>query len=278
MTRRGVVGVLACLLFFASAASAQEVNWEACPCDARLGTLAAIKIPEGFAFAGEDEVRKFLELTHNPPSGDELGVIVSQAEGDSWFVLFSYDPSGYVKDDEKQSIDADALLSSIREGNERGNEERRERGWGEIHVTGWQKPPFYDQRTNNLTWAMKARSDGGEVVNYSVRLLGRGGVMKADLVLGPEQLDAAVPQFNEMIGGFSYTSGNRYAEWRSGDKVAAYGLTALVAGGAGAAAAKSGLLGKLWKLIVAALVAVGAMVKKVFAALTSRKEPAGQQA
>jgi len=45
-----------------------------------------------------------------------------------------------------------------------------------------------------------------------------------------------------MIGGFSYSSGYKYAEWRSGDKVAAYGLTALVAGGAGVALVKSGLL------------------------------------
>jgi uncharacterized membrane-anchored protein len=275
---RGVVGVLACLLFVSSAASAQEVNWETCPCDARLGNLAQIKIPEGFAFAGEDEVPKFLELTHNPPSGNELGVIVSQSEHDSWFVLFSYNPIGYVKDDEKQSIDADALLSSLREGNERGNEERRERGWGEIHITGWERAPFYDERTNNLTWAMKARSDRGEVINYSVRLLGRGGVMNADLVLGPDQLAAAVPQFNDMIGDFSYTNGNRYAEWRSGDKVAAYGLTALVAGGVGAAAAKSGLLSKFWKLIVAGLFGIGAMVKKALAALTSRKDPTEQRA
>ena len=46
-----------------------------------------------------------------------------------------------------------------------------------------------------------------------------------------------------------FKAGSRYAEFGQGDKIAAYGLTALVAGGAGAALAKSGLLSKMWKAI-----------------------------
>ena len=59
---------------------------------------------------------------------------------------------------------------------------------------------------------------------------------------------SAVPDFDKLLAGFEFATGNRYAEWVKGDKVAAYGLTALVAGGVGAAAVKSGALGKLWKL------------------------------
>src|SRR6266508_515080 len=118
-------------------------------------------------------------------------------------------------------------------------------GWGTLSVEGWVTKPFYDRATNNLTWAITAHDNtGGRTVNHSVRLLGRGGGMHADLVTTPEHLTSLVPTFNVMIGGFSYSPGPKYAEWRSGDKVAAYGLTALVAGGAGVALAKSGLLGK----------------------------------
>jgi uncharacterized membrane-anchored protein len=133
-----------------------------------------------------------------------------------------------------------------------------------MEIVGWQQRPFYEQGSNNLAWAIRGRSEGHETVNYSVRLLGRGGVMDADLVLGPDQLAGVVPEFKTLLEGFTFKSGHRYAEWRSGDKVAAYGLTALVAGGAGAVAAKSGLLGKLWKAVVAGAIALVAFLKKLF--------------
>ena len=132
------------------------------------------------------------------------------------------------------------------------------------------EPPYYDTTTNNLTWSLSLRdSVGDSSINHSVRLLGRGGVMHADLVADAGQLYDAMPVFNKIVAGYAYKSGHRYSEWRAGDKVAAFGLTALIGGGAVAAAAKSGLLGKLWKLIVAAIVAIGAGIKSLF----KKKQP-----
>ena len=113
--------------------------------------------------------------------------------------------------------------------------------------------------------------EGGRTVNHSVRLLGRGGVMHADLVTTPEQLAALVPTFNTMIGGYTYSAGYKYAEWRSGDKVAAYGLTALVAGGAGVALVKSGLLVKFWKLIVIGFAALVGALKRLWSRITGKR-------
>jgi len=213
-----------------------------------------------------------MEATENPVDGSELGAILKSGDDSSWFVVFSFKNIGYVKDDEKDKLDADAILASIREGTQASNEERQKRGWSTLEVTGWQKPPFYDNSTNNLTWATKARSAGDEGVNYSVRLLGRHGVMNADLVVSPAELPDAVPAFNNLLENFSFRAGNRYAEFRSGDKVAAYGLTALIAGGVGAAAVKSGLLSKLWKFLVLGVIAIGGAIKRMFGALTGKRE------
>ena len=64
-----------------------------------------------------------------------------------------------------------------------------------------------------------------------------------------------------------FTDDQTYAAYKPGDKVADYGLAALVTGGAVAVAAKSGL----WKVIVGALVAgwkfIVAGVVALFAAL-----------
>jgi uncharacterized membrane-anchored protein len=75
-------------------------------------------------------------------------------------------------------------------------------------------------------------------------------------------------------------SGQKYSEFKSGDKVAAYGLSALVLGGAGVMAAKMGLfaklgviLGKFWKGIVFGLIALGALVKKFWDKIIGAKAP-----
>jgi uncharacterized membrane-anchored protein len=248
-----------------------RVPWEKCPCNAQLGTIAAMSVPEGFVFVGRDGIGAFMEATQNPASGDELGVIAA-ANDTNWFLLFSFQQIGYVKDDEKDNLDADAILESIRKGTEQGNRERRKKGWETLQITGWNRRPFYDPKTNNLTWATMARAESsGDTVNHSVRLLGRSGVMKADVVAAPGELTLAVAESTQLLQGFAFNSGNRYAEFRSGDKVASYGLTALIAGGAGAAVVKSGLLAKLWKAILLGLFAVIAAMRKLWSAVTGRR-------
>ena len=76
-----------------------------------------------------------------------------------------------------------------------------------------------------------------------------------------------MPQPSALLAGLSFKPGHRYAEFRAGDKVAAYGLTALVAGGVGAAVAKSGLFAKLWKGIVVGFFALVAATRRMFAKL-----------
>ena len=277
MSARSMICRLAvCLALLPAAAAAQldKIPWAKGPTKGVLGAEATITVPASCLFTGMDGVKAFLEATQNNASGNERGVLLCPANGttDTWFVLFSYDESGYVRDDEGASLDADAILESVRRGTEAGNRERKRRGWGTLTVEGWATKPFYDRATNNLTWAITARdNEGGRTVNHSVRLLGRGGVMHADLVTTPQQLAALVPTFNTMIGGYTYSAGYKYAEWRSGDKVAAYGLTALVAGGAGVALVKSGLLVKFWKLIVIGFAALVGALKRLWSRITGKR-------
>jgi uncharacterized membrane-anchored protein len=257
-----------------------RIDWAAGPVKGRLNDVAEVGVPAGCRFTDAKGAKEFMVLTENPPSGHEAGVVLCSDGGekkDYWFVVFEYDASGYVKDDEKATLDQRKILETLQEGTEAGNEERRDRGWDQIEVVGWQAAPFYDDKTHNLTWATRIRTKGGteESINHSVRLLGRGGVMNVDLVSGKEQYANVLGTFTEMLDDYEYVSGSRYAEWRQGDKVAKYGLTALIAGGAGAAAMKLGLFGKLWKfalgillalkkLVIVALAGAAAFVKKLF--------------
>lgn len=286
---RGFLLSLLLLLAIATPGLAQDKNgpqidWQKGPTTGDLGGMADIKVPEGYLFAGKAGAQTLLDLTHNIPSGRELGVVVPASNTEQWFVIFEFDSAGYVKDDEKDKIDAAALLESIQEGTEASNEARKEKGWEAFHVAGWEKPPFYDTVTNNLTWAIRGKGDsGGESVNHSIRLLGRRGTMSVDVVLAPEEYGPVVDRFNTMMSGFSFREGSRYQDFVAGDKVAAYGLTALIAGGAGAVAVKTGFLAKMWKVIVAAVlalkkvlivavIALAAAIKRLVSWLRGRRE------
>jgi uncharacterized membrane-anchored protein len=247
------------------------IPWDTCPCEGELGTMATVSVPEGFLFVGKEGVKALLDATQNPASGNELGALTPSGQDSNWFVLFAYNQTGHVRDDEKDSIDADAVLRSLRQSTEAANDIRRERGWSPLEITGWERTPFYDPASHNLTWAIDATSDGERVVNYNVRLLGRGGVMSAELIGSPSDLPAAIPEFNRILRDFSFTNGNRYAEFRPGDQVASYGLTALIAGGAGAAAVKSGLLAKIWKLLVFGAIALVSAIKKIVHSITAKR-------
>jgi uncharacterized membrane-anchored protein len=255
-----------------------EIDWEAGPTVGDLGGIAEIRVPEGYLFTGKEGTQKLLELTNNIPNGEEVGAIVPEGEGDEdqWFIIFEFSDTGYIKDDDKDELDAAALLESIQAGTEEQNELRKEKGWELFHVVGWEKPPYYDSKTNNLTWAIRGRSDGGgDTVNHSTRLLGRRGTMKVDLVVSPEQMASAGPRFDNLLAEFSYLQGHRYSEYITGDKVASYGLTALVAGGAGAAAVKTGLLKKFWKLIVAGAISLGIAAKRLWTRFSGRDSATG---
>jgi len=267
-------------------ASPSGIEWHKGPYRAKLGTVAEIDVPEGYAFADSEGTRRFMELTHNPSAEGELGIVIpvsDKKKGDDdsnfWFMLFDFDEIGYVSDSEKTSLDADKLLESLKRNTERGNEFRKERGWSPFHLIRWEKPPFYDDNTHNLTWGTLGNSDDpkeGETVNYSTRILGRRGAMSVDLVISPDQLNTVLPASQALLKHFSFTPGSRYSEFVKGDKVASYGLTALIAGGAAAAAVKTGLFAKLLaallalkKLLIVALVAIGSAFKRFFAWIKS---------
>lgn len=275
--------LLFALLALALSVAAQEpppqpqvhINWQKGPTTADLGGIATIKVPEGYAFADKRGAEQILSLTQNIPNGEEIGVLVSAAESSTWFMIFRYEETGYIKDDDKDNLDADAMIKNIKEGTEEANQQRRSKGWPAFHVVGWEHTPYYDPITHNLTWAIKGKGDDPQdsgSVNHSIRLLGRRGLIKVNLVVDPAQYSASISDFNTLISGFSFNTGSRYSDFTKGDKVAEYGLAALIAGGTGAVLLKTGLLAKFWKFIVIGFAALVGFIKKIFRSIFGGNE------
>jgi uncharacterized membrane-anchored protein len=239
------------------------------PTNVHLGTVAEVKVPGGYVFLDGESTRALLKAGGEPVSGDELGMI--KATNQQWSVFFEFSDVGYIKDDEKDKLDPDKLLAAIKRGNDEANKHRQQAGKPPLEIVGWEIPPKYDPNTHNLEWAIRATSEGRPILNYNTRLLGRRGVMEVVLVVAPDHLSETLPSFRSLMTGYQFQSGGSYAEYRPGDKVAKYGLGALVVGGAAVGAAKLGLFSalavfikKAWKLVVVAVVAVLGGVKKLF--------------
>lgn len=232
-----------------------------------LGSIANLDVPAGYRFTGSQGTIKLMEAFGNLTNGSELGYISPLDM--KWFAVFEFDECGYVKDDEKDKLDADKILEQLKEGQEAANKELTKRGMPTLQVTGWQTPPFYNPQTHNLEWAIRLRSgEGGSVVNYKTKLLGRRGVMDVVLVCDEEEMPTIVPEYQKLLKGFAFKKEESYASFSKGDKVAEYGLTGLIVGGGLLVAAKSGLLAKLWKPILVGIIAVGAFLKRIFVGKT----------
>lgn len=244
------------------------------------GGLAKLTVPKEFNFLGSDDAETVLvKLWGNPPSAQKpLGMLIpaglTPLSSNCWVVTIEYDEDGYVKDNDASKINYDDLLKKMQKGIAENNPARQEKGYPAITLVGWAAPPHYDAASHKLYWAkqLKFGGESSDTLNYSIRMLGRKGVLELNAIASIEQLGEIDKQTPQILGMVDFKEGSRYADFDPKvDKVATYGLATLVAGGALAAAAKFGLLKGFWifllaakKFIILGAIAVAAFFKKMF--------------
>lgn len=243
----------------------RALHWVKGPSSVPAPGNSTLAIPEGFVFLAPADTTQFMELNQNISNGRTVMV---GPQNLAWTAYLDFEDTGYVKDDEK--IDPAALLKQIKENTEESNKARLERGWRAMHIVDWASPPEYNRQTKRLEWATIYQSDTQRGVNFFTKVLGRRGTTSIVMVADPADLTAAESALNTVLNGYAFNSGDSYAEWKQGDKVAEYGLAALVLGGAAAVATKKGFWAILagfitagWKLLVAAVVAAGAALRRL---------------
>jgi uncharacterized membrane-anchored protein len=244
------------------------------------GGLAKLSVPKEFNYLGPDDAETVLvKLWGNPPSENKpLGLLIpagmTPVSTNCWVVTIDYSEDGYVKDDDASKINYDDLLKKMQQGIAANNKAREEHGYPAITLVGWAAPPHYDAATHKLYWAkqLKFGDEPQDTLNYSIRMLGRKGVLELNAVAAIDQFATIDQQTPQILGMVDFKEGSRYADFDPKvDKVAKYGIATLVAGGALAAAAKLGLLKGLWvfilaakKFVIIAIVAIAAFFKKLF--------------
>ncbi len=238
--------------------------------------LASIDLIEGFAYLSPDDTERVLvDAWGNPPGNETLGMIIptdrTVLDVDSWVAIITYEESGHVSDEEAETIDYSELLEGMQEDTREGNEARVEAGYEAIELLGWAAEPYYDKANHKLHWAKELRfgESPDNTLNYNIRVLGREGVLNVNIVTGSNMLDEVDSQLAGILAMTEFNDGNLYTDFNPKiDKVASYGIAALIAG---KVASKAGILAKLGVILLAfkkawllVIVAIGAFFKRLF--------------
>ncbi len=237
---------------------------------------ATLSLSEEFNYLTQADARRVLEqLWGNPPDESVLGMVVPAStplmDEHAWAVVLTYSDDGHVADEDAANTDYAALLSELQAGTSAENDARREAGYPTVELVGWAAPPRYDAEARKLHWAKEIAFEGGDehTLNYDIRVLGREGYLSLNAVANLSDRAKVSAGMEKLLGMTRFDDGHRYADYdASTDKLAGYGVAALIGG---AIASKAGLFAKLGvllvagkKLIIPIVIAIGALLVRLF--------------
>lgn len=244
--------------------------------------LAVFRMEEGWRWLGSEDASRVLTHWGNPVIQPPLGMVfpAENTATNGWGVLVRFEEDGWVEDDEADEIDCDALLAEMQANTLQESGDRVAAGYDSVALVGWADAPHYDANTHKLHWA-KDLQFGGEdtrTLNYDLRALARRGVLTMNAVAGMRDLEAVRSRMAGLVDRVEFQEGHGYDDFGPGmDRIAAYGIGALIAG---KLSAKKGLLKVLFGLLLAgkkftvfAFVAVLAFGQRIFWFLFGQSSP-----
>lgn len=242
----------------------------------KISDQAMLNVPNGHLFIPREKAVIISEAMGNFHNELLQGIVMpSSSLNQGWMVYISYENSGYVTDEDQESLDSDYLFQTIKDSTQNDNKIRKEKGLGDLTIEKWLEKPTYDKKHHQLVWSLLAKENDIEsgrqfpIVNYKASMLGREGMFSFILVTDESQIENNKRHIKKVLENITYNEGKRYEDFLPGtDKVAGYGLAALVTG---VAAKKMGLfailgvfLAKAGKFLLLIPVLLANKIKKMF--------------
>ena len=177
--------------------------------------------------------------------------------------LFYYTDSGYVKTDDWTDVDPDKFIKEMIENYKASNSTRQQNGQATVQDVTWKKKPYLDGTYNSVYYAFNVTwSDNSSTVEGTAIILGKEGYTTASYVGGTDGYQEQLLLNLSKIHKFNTTK--EYKDWKSGDKVAAAGIGALLATTLGVKALKPGIIAaglllfkKFWFILVLPFIWLG---------------------
>jgi uncharacterized membrane-anchored protein len=164
-------------------------------------------------------------------------------------LYLSYHDSGFVTADDWSNVDAASMLKDMTQKTEDENDARVKVGGQALHVDGWVQKPTLDAGRKSVRWVLAMHDSHGRLVNAVALQLGRRGYERFTLASDGTnpQLDAAI--LSDAAKDYRFDPGFRFSDYVQGDKLAGFGIAALVGTAAGATIAKTVGFGALLLLV-----------------------------
>ena len=240
---------------------------------------ATLHVGDGFHYLEAADARRVLEKYWGNPEDDSvLGMVLPKSptllEEKAWVVVVTYADEGHVDDEDAANADYAEMLEDMQASTFAGNDALKAAGYSTVELIGWAAPPRYDSAAKKIHWAKELRFDGSpeHTLNYDIRVLGRSGYLSLNAVSGMSELKTVEAGMQKVLAFTEFDPGQRYADFNSKtDKVAAYGVAALVAGGL---ASKAGLFAKLGVFLLAGkklLIPLGIGIAALFSRYRKKK-------
>lgn len=164
-------------------------------------------------------------------------------------LYLSYRDEGFVTADDWKDVNADDLLKNIRDSTEQANEQRAKNGISALHIDGWVQKPAFDAARKSVRWVTRAHDDRGSLINAVALQLGRHGYERFTLVSSGSDPTGDAAVLAGAVNAYRFDKGFRFSDYVPGDKVAGFGIAALVGTAAGATIAKTVGFGAILLLI-----------------------------
>ena len=232
----------------------ESLNWKKGPVLINFNEAdSKIEIPQDFQTLEDKDAQQVLYWL-NGITFDLINVYAINDDGAQY--TFDYIKSGYVKTDDWIDVDPDEFIKEIRNNLKTSNDNRKKNGQATILNVSWKKKPYLDGTYDSVYYALNVQwSDNTSTTEGRAIILGREGYTTASYVSGDKGYQEHMLLNLSKMHKFNDTK--EYKDWKSGDKVAAAGIGALLATTLGVKALKPGiiaagllLLKKFWFIII----------------------------
>jgi len=243
----------------------KSLNWKEGPSNINFNKAnSKINISSNFSILEGADAQQLL-YWFNGTSFDYVNIYA--VDSDDAQYMFSYTDSGYVKTDDWVDVDPNKFIKQIKENYKISNETRKKNGQATVLDVSWKKKPYLDGNYNSVYYALNVNwSDNTSTTEGTAIILGRDGYTEAKYVAGGKGYQEQLLLNLSKMHKFNATK--EYKDWKSGDKVAAAGIGALLATTLGIKSLKPGIIAagllflkKFWFIIFLPFIWLGNLFK-----------------
>ena len=231
------------------------------------GSNGNIKIDKEEIFLVGNDVNQYAWWTWG--YGDSTPMFIKHTNRDQIFIQYIDD--GFIKIDDWKDVDTNTMIKEMNDEAKTWVEDSKAKNIDYVTNLSWVMKPELDKQKNMVYYAYKVEWSNDTVTLESKSLvLGRSGHAEITFVTSYKEnasLKVISKSNKDKASTFKFESEKTYSEYKTGDKVAAVGIGALLAATLGVKALKPGLLitlgillKKFWFIILLPFIFIGKLI------------------